>query len=91
MPEVTSVPLHLIVTGWLNQPLESGRREKLAVTVGGVASILIGDVTTVTLPERFVAVQLCVVPVVGPGIETAARHVEDEPPDTDQWRTTLSP
>ena len=93
MPEVASLPLHLTVTGWLYQPLESGLREKLAATFGAVASILIGAVTSVVeLPSWLVAVQLCVVPVVGPGTATAARQVVALiEPDTAQWRTTPSP
>jgi hypothetical protein len=92
MPEVASVPLQLIVTGWLNQPLKSGLREKLAVTVGGVASILIPRVTAVVVPSAFTAQQVRVVPVVSPGIVTAGRQLlEVASSDTDQWRTTLSP
>jgi hypothetical protein len=92
MPEVASAPVQRIVTGWLYQPLKSGVREKLTLAVGGVASILIGAVTSVVeLPSPLVAVQLRLVPVVGPGIVTAARHVVVRAPATDQWRTTLSP
>jgi hypothetical protein len=40
MPEAASVPLQLIWTGWLYQPLVSGARFAAAVTVGGVASYL---------------------------------------------------
>lgn len=42
MPDVASVPLKLIPTGWLYQPLESGPRlGDPPATVGGVESFLI--------------------------------------------------
>jgi hypothetical protein len=92
-PEVASVPLQRIVTGWLYQPLKSGARERCAVTpVGGVASILRRRVTAVARPSEFCAQQLSVVPPVGPGTVTAAKQlVEVALSDTDQWTTTLSP
>jgi hypothetical protein len=40
IPDVASVPLQLIPTGWLYQPLSSGERLAAAVTVGGVSSYL---------------------------------------------------
>src|SRR6188508_2749592 len=93
MPEVASVPLQLIATGWLYQPLKSGFREALAVMpVGGVASILIFRVTAVATPSAFAVVHVCVAPPVGPGIVMAGKQLLDvASSDTDQWRTTLSP
>src|SRR3954464_15823440 len=93
MPEVASVPLQRIVTGWLYQPLESGPRERCAVApVGGVASILMTRVTAVTRPSEFCAQQLSVVPAVGPGTVIAARQlVEVALSDTDQGTTTFPP
>ncbi len=85
MPEMASVPLQLIATGWLNQPLKSGRRERLAVTVGGVASMLILRVTAVVSPSAFFAQHVCVVPVVSPGIVMAGKQLlEVASSDTDQ-------
>jgi hypothetical protein len=53
---------------------------------------LIGAVTSVVEPPRPLAEQLRVVPVVGPGIGTAAKQVVVVmEPETDQWRITLSP
>lgn len=73
---MASVPVQLIVTGWLYQPLKSGAREELAVRpVGGVASILIGLVVTVVIPPMPVAEQVSVMPAVGPGIVTVGGHV----------------
>jgi hypothetical protein len=94
MPEVASVPRQLIVTGWLYQPLWSGPRENFAVTpVGGVASIFNGLVVIVVVaPEPFVAEQVSLVPVVGPGIVIAATQLDEVASfETVQWRITLSP
>ena len=93
MPEVASVPLQWIVTGWLYQPLKSGWRARRAETpVGGVASILITRVTAVARPSAFCAQQVWVVPAVGPGTVTAAKQlVEVALSETDQWTMTLSP
>jgi hypothetical protein len=93
IPEVASLPLQLIPTGWLYQPWKSGARERRAVTpLGGVLSILIRRVTAVTWPSEFCAQQLSVVPPVGPGTVTAAKQlVEVALSETDQWTTTLSP
>jgi hypothetical protein len=38
IPDVASVPLKLIETGWLYQPFESGGRTAEAITIGPVAS-----------------------------------------------------
>jgi hypothetical protein len=92
MPDVASVPLQLMATGRLYQPWKSGARERCAVTVGAVASILMRRVTAVTRPSEFWAQQLSVVPPLGPGTVTAAKQlVEVAFSDTDQWTTTLSP
>ena len=40
IPEVASVPLQLIPTGWLYQPLWSGERTGVALTEGSVSSYL---------------------------------------------------
>jgi hypothetical protein len=41
MPDVASLPLKLMLTGWLYQPFASGPRlGDPPVTVGGVASLL---------------------------------------------------
>src|SRR5262245_20292193 len=45
-PERLSVPENPTPTAWLYQPFESGARAALAVTVGGVASILMGTCRT---------------------------------------------
>src|SRR5262249_28586985 len=45
-PERLSVPENPTPTAWLYQPFESGARAALAVTVGGVASILVGTFRT---------------------------------------------
>jgi len=93
MPEVASVPLHLILTGWLYQPWKSGRRDTRAASwFGGVASIFMTRVTAVAVPSAFCAQQLSVAPCVGPGTVTAARQLVDvASKDTDQWTITLSP
>jgi hypothetical protein len=49
-PEVASVALHEIVTGWLYQPFWSGARPGVAVTVGAVASYFTGNEEEVGLP-----------------------------------------
>jgi hypothetical protein len=71
MPEVASLPCQMTATGWLNQPLKSAPRAKLAVTlVGGSASILMFFVLA-SVPSPFVAVHVNVLPGVGPGIRIA--------------------
>ena len=53
MPDVPSLPLKVIVTGWLYQPFESGARLGVAPeTAGGDASLLI--VTEICDWEPFV-------------------------------------
>jgi hypothetical protein len=49
-PEVASVALHEIVTGWLYQPFRSGARSGVAVTLGAVASNLSGNAVEVVFP-----------------------------------------
>src|SRR5690348_16985753 len=67
MPEVASLPCQATETGWLNQPLKSAARAKLALTpVGGSASIFSTLVVTVVVPPSLVAEQLNVVPFCGP-------------------------
>jgi hypothetical protein len=51
MPEVASLPLQVIPTAWLNQPLESGARAAAAeMLVGAVASNLSGNDADAELP-----------------------------------------
>jgi hypothetical protein len=49
-PEVASVALHAIVTGWLYQPFRSGARSGVAVTLGDVASNLSVKAAEVVFP-----------------------------------------
>jgi hypothetical protein len=98
IPEVASLPLQLIVTGFLYQPFRSGERAAFTVRpVGGSLSTLIGLVVReICELSMSVAVQVFLVPVVGPSTLTANSH-----PDVDstwepgsviaQWRTTYSP
>jgi hypothetical protein len=71
-PEVASVPVQLIATGWLYQPFASGGRAALAdKSVGGWLSILIGLVVVEGCdPPTSVTVHVLVVPVVGPSTLT---------------------
>src|SRR6185503_11142372 len=72
MPEVASVPCQVTATGWLNQPLKSAARAKLALTaVGGSASIFSSFVVMVVVPPSLVAEHVSVVPLFGPGMFTA--------------------
>jgi len=72
IPEVASLPLQLIVTGFRYQPFASGERVGAAVTpVGGSASILIVFVVALTVPVPFDAEHERVVPVFGPSTLTA--------------------
>jgi hypothetical protein len=71
-PEVASLPLQSIVTGFLYQPFASGKRLGAAATpVGGSASILIRLVVALTVPVAFDAEHDRVVPVFGPSTLTA--------------------
>ena len=57
-PEVASLPLQSIVTGFLYQPFWSGKRAGAAATpVGASASILISLVVALTVPVAFEAEQ----------------------------------
>jgi hypothetical protein len=93
-PEVASVPLQLIVTGFLYQPFESAERVGAAVsTVGAVASILIVFVVTAVVPPSLVAMQVRVVPGLGPSILTAGSQplvelIGELGSLTVQWTTT---
>jgi hypothetical protein len=73
-PEVLSLPLQLTRTGWLYQPFASGFLAMLALKpVGGSASILMSFVVQETEPPPIrKAVQVRVVPVLGPSTRTAA-------------------
>jgi hypothetical protein len=98
IPEVASLPLQLIVTGFRYQPFRSGERAAFTMRpVGGSLSTLIGLVVSeICELSMSVAVQVFVVPLVGPSTLTASSH-----PDVDstwdpgsviaQWRTTYSP
>ena len=93
-PEVASLPLQLIVTGFRYQPFASAERAGAAVTpVGAVASILIVFVVTAVVPPSLVAVQVRVVPVFGPSILTAGSQplvelIGESGSVTVQWTTT---
>jgi hypothetical protein len=81
IPAVASEPLQVIATAWLNQPFdESGARAAFAATpVGGWLSTLIGLVVMEICELSIsVAVQVFVVPVVGPSILTANSHPDVE-------------
>jgi hypothetical protein len=98
MPEVASLPLQLIVTGFRYQPFASGERAVFAVMpVGAWLSTLIGLVVTeICELSTSVAVQVLEVPVVGPSILTANSQPEveaiwDAGSVTAQCRTTYSP
>ena len=71
-PDVASVPVQLIATGWLYQPFASGGRTAPAdKLVGGWLSILIGLVVVDGCdPPMSVTVQVFVVPIVGPSTLT---------------------
>src|SRR5262249_32893392 len=93
MPDVASAPCHTTPTEWLNHPLKSAARVKLAVTpVGGSASIL-----TVTLllacSGPSCAEHVEVLPVVGPLICKPDSHplVDAFGSLTCQWITTKFP
>src|SRR5689334_1919734 len=97
MPEVASVPCHVTVTGWLNQPLKSAARAKVALTpVGGSASTFRFFVVTVVVPPSLVAEHVRVVPLFGPGtLSPASQPVVDRiglsGSLTDQLTTTKFP
>ena len=80
IPEVASLPLQLIVTGFLYQPFASGERAVFAARpVGGSLSTLIGLVVVEICELSIsVAVQVFVVPVVGPSTLTASSHPDVE-------------
>jgi hypothetical protein len=97
-PEVASLPVQLIVTGFLYQPFRSGVRAAFAVRpVGGSLSTLIGLVVRAIWElSMSVAVQVFLVPVVGPSTLTANSHPDvestwDAGSAIAQWRTTYSP
>jgi hypothetical protein len=64
IPETSSLPENVNVTGWLYHPATSGDRSGAAVTVGGVVSILTSTDFVAVSPAAFVALQVSVVPVV---------------------------
>ena len=64
-PEVASLPLQLIVTGWLYQPFTSARRAGAAeAATGGVESYLSGKEADAALPAWSVQVALGAVPAL---------------------------
>jgi len=67
-PEVASLPLQLIVTGFLYQPLASGERAGAAeLAAGGVESYLSGKESIAELPARSVQLALrAALPLSGP-------------------------
>jgi|LJSS01.1.fsa_nt_gb hypothetical protein len=64
MPDVASLPVNVIVNGWLYQPLLSACLSGVALTVGGVASLFIVTDTELLRPAPFVAEHVNVTPVV---------------------------
>jgi len=68
MPEVASLPLQSIRTGWLNQPLWSGFRPGVGgLTVGPVPSYLTTKLSEELLPALSVQLPLLgAPPVSGP-------------------------
>jgi hypothetical protein len=94
MPEVASLPLQLIVTGFRYQPFASGERAGVAeLAVGAVASILTVFVVTAVVPPLLVAEQVRVVPVLGPSILIAGSQplvelIGESGSLTAQWTTT---
>jgi len=91
-PEVASVPLQVSSTPVRYQPWEFGGRPADTLVAGGVASILSVRVVMVVVPPSLVALQVLVVPVVGPSILTAGSHplvevICDSGSLTDQCRT----
>jgi hypothetical protein len=64
-PEVTSLPLQVIVTGWLYQPLTSGGRAGAAEpATGAVESYLSAKETEAALPAWSVQVALVAAPAL---------------------------
>src|SRR5205823_395395 len=80
IPEVASLPLQLIVTGFRYQPFASAERAVFtAMPVGGSLSTLIGLVVAEICELSInVAVHVFVVPVVGPSTLTANSHPDVE-------------
>ena len=94
IPEVASLPLQLIVTGFRYQPFASAERAgAAAMLVGAVASILTVFVVTAVVPPSLVAVQVRVVPGLGPSILIAGSQplvelIGELGSLTLQWTTT---
>ena len=94
IPEVASLPLQLMVTGFRYQPFASAERVAAAVaTVGAVASILTVFVVMAVVPPSLVAVQVRVVPMFGPSTLTAGSQplvelIGELGSLTLQWTTT---
>jgi hypothetical protein len=79
IPDVASLPCHVTDTGWLNQPLKSAARAKIALTpVGGSASTFRFFVVTVVVPPSLVAEHVRVVPLFGPAIASPGSQPEVE-------------
>jgi hypothetical protein len=97
IPDVASLPLQLIPTALLNQPLWSGERAALALTlVGAVASTLSVFVVIVVVPPSLVAEQVRVVPVFGSSMRIAGSQpvvevIDESGSLTDQWTTMNLP
>jgi hypothetical protein len=94
---VASLPLQLIPTALLNQPLWSGARAALALTlVGAVASTFSIFVVTDVVPPSLVAEHVRVVPVFGSSIRIAGSQpvvdvIDESGSLTDQWTTMNLP
>jgi hypothetical protein len=94
---VASLPLQLIPTAALYQPLWSGERAALGLTlVGAVASTLSSFVVTVVVPPSLVAEQVSVVPVFGlviwyAGSQPVVERIGESGSLTDQWTTMNGP
>src|SRR5512132_2088190 len=90
MPEVASVPENFTASGWLYHPFLSAGREGVAVTTGGVLSILnVRLLLAVDVPSTFDAEHVSVTPDVSAVSVFASQPLELAAPVTTQLTVTL--